>query len=349
MKCWMRLLKIELTSQINPRQKIVFGETKPQTERLRYSLGIPAPTINDNLMIKVDGTKYPATAKDKGTLTICNLTYETLIRIVEGKFYNIKIYCGYQSWNGEEPFPIFDGEIAYMSPKVYSNHDVEVYIIFTSKLVASYSQNRMNFSLNSGLNLYAAMNYMLAAQGVQNRHIDVKLKDSFINEYKQLYGKANTILDSATLNNTGDYTISTDGIDGNVIDVTTIKGKRVIKITDRSIPIGNQPTVSSEGLNITLLPIRNLKVGDILKINNALIDTSISSAESVHSTFNTNYLDATGGTLVDENGTYRKEGSYGYYMIMELHYILENRGSNFQYQIKGRALSIIKNLTGVSS
>ena len=348
MKCWMRMLKIVLTSKINPRQKLVFGEQKPQTERLRYTLGIPAPTINDNLTIKVDGTKYPATAKDKGTLTICNLNYETLVRIKEGQYYGITIYCGYQSWE-KDPFPIYDGEIAYMSPKVYSNHDVEVFIIFASKLVASYSQRRMNFSLNSGINLFAAMNYMLASQGVQNRHIDSSLKDSFVNEYKFLYGKANTILDSATLNSTGDYTISTDGIDGNVIDVTTTKGKRVIKINDEAIPIGSQPTVSSEGLNITLLPLQNFKVGDILKINNALIDTSISSAEGVSSTFNTNYLDASGGPLVDESGNYRKEASYGYYMIYELHFTLENRGSNFHYQIKGRALSILKNLTGVSS
>ena len=207
----------------------------------------------------------------------------------------------------------------------------------------------MNFSINSGVNLFAAMNYMLASQGVTNRNIDANLKNNFINEYKYFYGKANTILDSATLNSAGDYVISTDGIDGNVIDVTTIKGKRVINIHDSAIPIGSgNPTVSSEGLNITLLPIQNFKVGDILKINNALINASVSSAENASSTFNTNYMDYSGGSLVDENGNYRKEGSYGYYMIYEMHYTLENRGSTFQYQIKGRALSIIKNLTGVS-
>ena len=31
----------------------------------------------------------------------------------------IKIYCGYQSM-GDEGFPIFEGEIAYMSPKNFS-------------------------------------------------------------------------------------------------------------------------------------------------------------------------------------------------------------------------------------
>ena len=347
MKCWMRLLQIELTSKINPHLKMVFGNTKLQTKR-KYEHGVPSPTINDSLTIKVDGAKYPATNKDKGTLTICNLTYETIIKIKTMQYYMIKIYCGYQSMD-EKPFPIFEGEIAYMSPKIYSNHDVEVYIIYTSALVARYSQNRMNFSLNSGVNLYAAMNYMLASQGVQKKNIDSRLKNAFINEYKTLYGKASTILDSATLNNVGDYSISTDGIDGNVIDITTLKGKRTILVNEKFLPIGSgNPTVTSEGLSMTLLPVRNFKVGDILKINNALINTSISSAESVPSTFNTNYLDASGGNLVNVDGSYNKEASYGYYMIVEMHYTLENRGNSFQYQIKGRALSIIKNLAGVS-
>lgn len=348
MKCWMRLLKVELTSKINPCKKMMFGDNQNQT-RVSYSHGIPSPSINDNLTMKVEGAKYPATAKDKGTLTIFNLNYDTIIKIKEMQYYMIKIYCGYQS-NSDQAFPIFEGEIAYMSPKIHSRHDVEVYIIFTSTLVARYSQNRMNFALNSGVNLYAAMNYMLASQGVNKRNIDASLKNNFINEYKYLYGKANTILESATLNSVGDYVISTDGVDGNVIDVTTLKGKRVISIADSAIPIGGgNPTVSSEGLNITLLPVQNFKIGDILKINNALINTSISSAEGVSSTFNTNYLDTSGGPLIDKDGNYRKEGSYGYYMIIELKYTLENRGSTFQYQIKGRALSIVKNLLGVSS
>ena len=347
MKCWMRILKVELTSKINPRQKMVFGDNQRQTER-EYTHGVPSPSINDNLTIKVDGTKYPAASKDKGTLTICNLSYDTIVKIKEMQYYMIKIYCGYQS-NSANAFPIFEGEIAYMSPKIYSNHDVEVYIIFTSSLVARYSQNRMNFAINSGVNIFAAANYLLASQGVTKRNIDARLKNSFVNEYKYLYGKANTILDSATLSASGDYIVSTDGVDGNVVDVTSIKGKRIIKIKDSSIPMGNgNPTVTSEGLNITLFPIQNFKIGDILKINNALINTSISSAEGVSSTFNTNYMDYSGGSLVDENGNYREEGQYGYYMIIEMRYVLENRGDTFQYQIKGRALSIIRNLTGVS-
>lgn len=330
MKCWMRLLRIELTSKLNPRDVMVFGNTSKQTGTT-YQHGLPSPTINDCLTIKVDGTKYPATNKDKGVITIINLAYDTLIKIKLGMYYKIKILCGYSSWN-KDPFTIFEGEVAHISQKIYSAHDTETYIQFASKLVASYSQNRMNFTLNSGINVYSAMAYMLRAQGVQNKHIDPALKNSFINEVKTYYGKASTILDSATLSQVGNYDISTDGVDGNVIDITTVNNKRTIHIDSKSIPIGSgNPTVSSEGLAITLLPLMNFKVGDILHIDNALIDISINSAD-VTSTFNSNYMDTNGK-----------------YIIYELRFTLENRGNSFQYNIKARALDIIKNLSGVST
>ena len=339
MQCWMRTLKIELVSEVL-KKKIVFGDN--QTSRTRkYNYGITAPSVNDNLTIKVAGTKFPATNKDKGTVTIYNIDQPTLLAIQQGQFYHINIYCGYKSWN-TVPMLIFSGEVAYLSTTIHSAHDTECYIIFASSLVARYSQRRMNLALNSSLNVYAVMNYVLYANGVTKSNVDPTLKKLVINEYKQTNGKLSTVLDSYTLNNTGDYTISTDGSEGGyVIDVTTLKNKRFIRIDSKSIPIaGGNPTVTSEGLHITLLPVANLKVGDVLVIDNRLINVAISNAESVSSTFTTNYMDLTSDPL--------KDGTWGYYMIQELAYTLENRGSTFQFDIKARALSIIKNFTGVS-
>ena len=84
-----------------------------------------------------------------------------------------------------------------------------------------------------------------------------------------------------------------------------------------------------KGQHINLFPVRNFKPGDILHVDNSLIDVSISNAESVISTFNTNYMDTN-----------------GLYMIIELQYNLENRGDNFQYDIKARALDIIQKIRG---
>lgn len=339
MNCWMRQLKIELISEIS-KEKIVFGDN--QRERMRtYMYGVPTSSVNDNLTIKVSGTKYPALNKDKGTVVIYNIDQATLLKIQQGKFYHIKIWCGYKSW-GNEPFLLYSGEVAYLSTTIHSNHDTECYIIFASSLVARYSQKRINLALNSGLNIYAVMNYVLQTSGVTKSHLDQELKNKVINEYRMTNGTCSTILDSYTIANTGDYTISTDGTEGTVIDITTLKGKRFIKIDSKSIPIqSGNPTVTSEGLKIMLFPVCNLKVGDVLVIDNRLINVAIQNAESVTSTFNTNYMDLSSDPL--------KDGTYGYYMIYELSYNLENRGTSFQYNVKGRALSIIKNLTGVSS
>ena len=328
MKCWMRSIRIELISVKNG-QKMVFGDDPNKKEQSRkYKYGVPQPTINDALTIKVSGSKYAATNKDKGTVSIFNLTYETITKIIIGEYYKINIYCGYKSIG--DPMCIFSGSVAYISPKIYSNHDKECYIIFASDLVARYSQNRMRFTLNSSVNLFAAINYMMLSQGANGYHIDENLKQAFVNEIKDYYNSASTILNSATLSNSGSYDISTDGTDGNVIDVTTTKGKRIIEINMGDIPMASgNPTVSSEGLNISLFPVRNFKPGDILHVDNALIDVSISNAESVINTFNTNYMDTN-----------------GYYMIIELNYNLENRGDNFQYNIKARALDIIKKIRG---
>lgn len=329
MQCWMRLLRIEFTS-IQARETIVIGDNQQERQR-RYHHGIVASSINDNLSIKVTGTKYPAINKDKGTITIINLDYETILRIKLGEYYNVKIYCGYKSWN-KEPFLIYSGEVSYMSTKIYSHHETETYITFASRIVAKYSQKRMNLALNSGLNVYAMMNYVLNANGATKSHLDPELKKKAITEYKMLNGQLTTILDSYTLTNTGDYSIAVDGTEGTVIDVTSIKGKRFIKVDPHAIPIGSgNPTVTSEGLQIILLPICNLKVGDILVIDPTIINIAIQNAESVISTFNANYMD-----------------SNGCYMIRELTFNLENRGSNFGYQIKARALDVLRNLTGIS-
>ena len=329
MECWMRLLKIELTST-QMQETIVIGDNKQENER-RYNYGIVSSTIGDNLSIKVQGTKYPAINKDKGTLTIINLDYETILRIKLGQYYKIKIWCGYKSWN-KEPFLLYSGEISHMSTKIYSHHETETYIIFASTIVAKYSQKRMNLSLNSGLNVYAMMSYVLNTNGASKYHLDPKLKEKAINEYKALNGTLTTVLDSYTLTLGGEYSVACDGTEGTVIDVTSTKGKRFIKLDPSAIPMkSGNPTVTSEGLRMELLPICNLKVGDILVIDPALINIAIENAESVTSTFNANYMD-----------------SNGCYMIIELGFSLENRGQNFGYQIKARALDILYNLTGIS-
>ena len=78
-----------------------------------------------------------------------------------------------------------------------------------------------------------------------------------------------------------------------------------------------------------MLPTFCFKPGDIIIIDNAILDVSISDPNSVASTFKTNYLDRNGA-----------------YMIMELEYNFTNRNTTFEINIRARALSIISNIVG---
>lgn len=308
--CWMRRIRIELTSQ-KYNEKLIFGDNE-----------------DDNLTIKINGTKYNAPNKDCGVVTINNLSYETMIKLIEGEYYKIKISAGYKN----NISTIFTGGVAFISHKIHSTHDTECYIAYNSDLVASFSQWRMQFSLNSSINLYSALYAVSANAGFGNIHLDSSLKEKFLNEAKTYYSDAATILDAVAYQTDkfGSFTWSTDNSDGNIIDVTTTTGKRYINIDSTTIPIGGgNPTVTSEGLKISLLPVFNFKVGDIIIVENRLIDVSVNTP-NVYSgnTFNTNYLD-----------------SKGQYMILELNYNFENRGSNFIYNIKARSVeNVIKRL-----
>ena len=113
------------------------------------------------------------------------------------------------------------------------------------------------------------------------------------------------------------------------VNVSDLTNKKVIVVDPNSIIInGGNPTVSSEGLHVKLLPTYNICPGNILCIDNSLIDIS-SNSEKAYENFNPNFLDATGR-----------------YMVYEVDYVFENRGPAFQLDIKGRALSLYQNLAG---
>lgn len=302
-KCWMRVLKIELISRITSKA-LVFGDNG-----------------DSNLKITVTGTKFPATNKDKGTIKIFNLTYTTIFKIMHGEYYKVRIYSGYQGGNVVK---IFDGSVSYISNKIHSAHDWECYINFASDVVANYSQKRINFNLNSSINYWTALDQICRSTGINDANIDESLKDYVLKETEAGYKSFSTILESNTFNTSGEYLLNTDGV-GSVIDITTLKNKRVIKIDTSKIPIGGgNPRISSEGLEMQLLPNFDYRVGDILKIDNSILDVSIQSAD-VSSTFTTNYMDTN-----------------GMYMIKELSFTLENRGDTFMYYVKARAVDWIK-------
>lgn len=310
--CWMRQIEVRLTSRLT-KKKIVFG-------------GIDSNQLN----IVVKGSKYISALKDNGTVSISNLTYAQIVELIIGQYYEIEIWAGYRT---QQLQCFFKGAVSYISDKIQARRDNTCYILFASRMVASYSQQRMNLNLNSGINLYAAFNYICLTNGIDSSHLSNSLKQEFLNEVITNYGTPATLCDQLA-NNTNNLTIDTDeSIDGcGVVDCTNLNDKRYIRINPNTINFtkGN-PTLDKDGLHITLLPTFCFKPGDIIIIDNAILDVSISDANSVYSTFKSNYIDSNGA-----------------YMIMELNYGLTNRGTEFEINIRARSLSIIANVTGAN-
>ena len=323
-KLWMRKIKVTLTSMIpyeNGKYGVmVFGDdtTDPKFITSEVKLENPSITIN--------GKKTAASLQDNGVVVITNLSYSTIAKMTLYKFFLIKIEIGYQDNNFVE---IFNGEVSYISQKIYSKHDTETYITYASHLVAAYSQNRINFTANSGITLYTCIQQISMLSGLPAENISEELKKITLTMDENYSGSASSLIEKIMSENKS-FTLSTDGTNGTVIDITTVKDKRVIVIDNKNIPIGSgNPTLSSGGVDITLIPTCNFKVGDILKLDNAMLNIAISSPENVGSTFNQNYL--------DKNGLY---------MIYYIEYTFQNRGDQFQYNVKARALDVIQSMTG---
>lgn len=323
---WMRRIKLVLSSDITG-QSMTF-DTYDEEKKVN----------KDQLSISISGSKYQALLKDKGIITIVNLPYDKIVEIIAYEYYNIEIWAGYVD---SGIYKVFTGGVSYISKKIYSHHDDETYICYASKYVAQYSQSRMKFYFNSGINLYAAYEYLSNKLGgtksVSNIGTIAKsdgstysnnLLTEMMDQAKAL--SVNDIVSSIT--DGGDYCVDTDYINSNVINVYSTEGKRRYKIDPDRIPIVNgNPTLSSEGLDMYLLPVMDYTIGDIIQIPNSIINMSINQAD-VSSTFTSNYVD-------DE----------GEYLIYEMEYNFENRGSSFIYHIKARSLSVLNNLSGTES
>ena len=260
--------------------------------------------------------------------------------LIAGEFYHIEIWAGYKSLGSLQCF--FKGYVSYISDKIAERRDHECYILFASRMVAQYSQKRMNFSLNSGINLYAAYRYICMKQGIGTTTLPESLKNYFLQEVETQYDSPASLIESLTANQNNLYIDTDSSSDGaGVFNVHDISNARVFKIDPSNIIFAKgNPTINKDGLSISLMPTVAYHPGDIIMIPNYYIDASIPDAEAVKSTFTTQYIDY-GNTNKENIGS-----SYGNYMIIECEYLFQNRGPSFEINIKARGLNIIKQITG---
>lgn len=312
LKAWMRDLQVILTSD-TMKSSIAFGQ--------EWKKG------KDDISIEVNGTKYLSAMKDSFTVRITNLTYSELVQLIVGKYYGIEIKAGYRSRSAQT---IFKGAVIYMS---YEKQDVTtntVIILAGSKMVAAYGQSRMNFSLNSGINMYSALKFICRRAGIANANVDEALKNRVIRDTTSSQGTVGNWLESfSTANN---FIVDSDSSYGN--DATIISpyrtNNRVIKLDSNKITlVSGYPKLNSDGLSLTILPTFNFMPMDVIVIDNSIIDISVSSNNSKQFN-NSMYL--------DEDGKY---------LITQIEYDLQNRGDSFNVHILAKARSLYSHLAGV--
>lgn len=314
--CWIREIIVKLYSNKYNVKPLVYG-----------SRDIDGNYLTSQLNIDVKGSKYISALKDNGVISISNLDYEDISRIIMGEYYNIEIFAGYKS---QSPLCIFRGEVAYISDKIVQNKDHTCYIIYAPKLVAKWSRQRMNLQLNSGINIYAAYKYICMKNNIPTSGLSVSLRNQFLHEVQSNYGTPASLIDQINEQTSSNVISIDESIENNIIDCATIKDKRQIKINSDTINFtkGN-PTISKDGLKISLLPTFQFQPGDIIIIDNAIIDISESNLSGAQTGYKANYMDPDGA-----------------YMIIQIDYDLQNRGINFELNIQARALNIIKNIIG---
>lgn len=312
MKAWMRDLQVSFSSSLMKKQ-LVFGTQWKQGK--------------DDLAISIEGTKYLSSLKDSFTIRISNLTYGELIQLIKGQYYDIEIKAGYRSRGAET---IFKGAVIYMSYEKKSPTTNTVIVLAGSKLVAKYGQSRMNLGLKSGINMYAALNFICKRAGVSNANIDQSLKNRTINDVASVQGTAASWIDNFCSSN--NFIASSDSSYSN--DVTIINpyktNNRVIKLDSEKVTlVSGYPKLNSDGLSMTILPTFNFMPADVIVIDNSIIDISVNSASGKE--FNK-------AAFLDEDGKY---------VITQLEYDLNNRDDSFNVNILAKARSLFSNITGV--
>lgn len=345
--CWMRRLRITFDSAADVTNNLTKQDAEfipwlkkkyPGLEKYGEQQGVRlvlGENADDNFNIRVTGTKNLGLNQDNGVIQISNVTYDSIALIIALKLYRVKIEVGYQS--NDDLFCVAKGQVSWIQQKIRSKHDYDLYITFASELVASWSQNRINFSMRSGCNVSDMLHWMLAQQGCSAERILVtdRLRRLVAKNVLSASGQATAVIESAL----GQYS---DSVSGLVVNTDASENDKVISITDigksRIIPIspdivhianGNPTVTSNNGLQIQLFPVFNLIPGDIIVVPNRIIDTSsgMTSADSVYQTFNQQWLNPDGE-----------------YIIRRIEYTFENRGNTFLYNINALPVNLYKNL-----
>ena len=298
-KAWMRVLTVVLISK-KFKKSFTFG-----ANYLKHQ---------DDLNINVTINKYMSTLKDTAIIKIDNLTYAEMVQIISGEFYDVQVWSGYQKGNVNK---VFAGGVVYISNQLNSDKTNTVIILCANNIVAKFGQTRLNLTLNSSINLYSAIEFICRRAGITNSNVSDQFKKQFLKEVMTVNDTPGNWLDK--LCNTNKTFISNaDGVlesNFSIFDAAK-SNSRVIKLDNKDILLTQgYPRLTSDGLTVNLLPTFNFVAGDIIKIDNSILDVSVSSQNEVVKNYPAYF------------------SQKGEYMITEMTYTLQNRGPNFNLQL----------------
>lgn len=308
-RTWIRDLSVTLTSTLT-RQSITFGQDYLQGKT--------------DLNIDVSGTKYLSTLKDSCVIQISNVDYSTILKLIMGEYYEVEVSAGYKNSNKQT---MFKGYVIYISNSK-DTKTTTCYILCGSKIIAKYGQSKLNLSLSSGINMYAALEYVIKRAGITNYSIDTSFKNRVIQNCLQVNGNVGSWIDKFIgTNNMVDNTDSSSTSDISIFNPTKVS--KVIKVRKENFVLVNGfPKLTSEGMSLSVLPTYNFVPGDVIQIDNSILDMSVSSYDS--SSLNVNYQ-------LDKNGQY---------MIYQVDYHFNNRDGDYYLELTCKAKSLYTNITG---
>ena len=311
LKAWIRLLSVKFS---NGKHSITYGN--------KFLEG------KNDVSIHVTGSKFMSSLKDSCKIVIDNLPYSEIINLIDGKYFDVEVSAGYKSL-GERV--IFSGGVLYVSNNRTNTKTTQAIFLCASPMVAKFSQSRINLTLNSGINLYTVLRYVLSKAGVKNPNISTDLKTKIIENSQSVNDTVGGWLNKLMQENSEIVVNSDNSVFENVTIFNAARGNgRLIPVTNSIIDLtGGYPQVSSEGLNFTCMPTFNFVCGDTIKIDNSIIQIPVSSSGE---------LSSPKSYFLDEDGEY---------MIYEIDYRLENRGDDFSYSILSKSRNRLRQQLGI--
>lgn len=310
-----RILKVEFYSSVSG-------------EKIEYSTA----DETRSLVMEVNGSKHLSLLRDEFIIDIYNLNYHEVIRLIKHNFDRVEISAGYESGAVSK---IFKGKIFYISMGRDSRETSIAHIICISEMAGIYN-HKLNLSINSGINIFSAINYMVKKSGIRDVNLSEALKRKYIEEANVYSGSPSSIVEEI-IGSQANFISQGDSSHNTSINIWDIKrsDRRKIKVDmSAGMVVNGPPVLTTDGISFESLPVINYMPGDILLVENRIINMAITSLQEAQSTNLGRYL-----ATANEDG-------FGEYILYRIEYNLSNNGEEFSLKLFAKSASLLFNMLG---